>query len=136
MMHMYYRIYDTYVNYFKSKKELIYDKTEKNKINDEINYNDILIKLSKRSIIKYGYTRSKISGLLLINYTELNFEPLNNIIRNYPYNHGYGNFETNIILLYNDMIKKENIIQLLLINDSWNVPKDIYMYIYKFYIKI
>lgn len=96
-------------------------------------YNDILLELSKQSLIKYLYVKNNISGLLMINYTELESKHLHETIRNHPSNHGYGDFELGIISLYNDIIKKKNIINLLMISKSWDIPKEISIHICKFF---
>lgn len=78
--------------------------------------------------------KDNISGLLVIRYTELNFTPLYETIKNHPLNHGYGNFEIQIISLYNDMIKKKNIINLLKISKYWILPKEISIYICRIFL--
>lgn len=108
------------------------------KINKPINnnykyYNDILLELSKESIIKYVYMKDNISGLLVINYIELNFTPLYETIRNHPTDHGYGDFELKIISLYNDMIKKKNTITLLNVSKYWKIPTEISISICKIF---
>lgn len=120
-------------NYFTYNKISEFDNQSNSDIINKNNYNNILLELSKQSIIKYVYMKDNISGLLLIKYTELNFIPLYETIRNHPLDHGYGDFETKIISLYNDMIKRENIINLLKVSNHWYIPKDISMYICKIY---
>ena len=97
------------------------------------NYNYILSELSEQSIIKYIYMKDNSSGLLMIKYTELNFVPLYETIRNHPLSHGYGDFEIEIISIYNDMIKRKNIINLLSISKHWDIPKEISIYICKIF---
>ena len=92
-------------------------------------YNHILSELSEQCIIKYVYMKDNVSGLLMIKYTELNFVPLYETIRNHPLSHGYGDFEMAIILLYNDITKRKNIIDILNISRHWNIPREISVYI-------
>lgn len=118
------------MNYFTNNKTIQINKPTNNNYNY---YNDILSELSKESIIKYVYMKDNISGLLVINYTELNFIPLYETIRNHPLDHGYGDFELKIISLYNDMIKKKNTINLLNVSKHWEIPIEISIYICKTY---
>jgi hypothetical protein len=119
------------MNYFKYNIESKDDKD--NKINDIYYYSNILEELSKRSLIKYVFRKNNISGLLMIKYLEVNFKPLNDIIRNHPYDHGYGNFEQKIISLYNDMIKRDKLVNSLFIMNCYDLPKEIVIYILKIY---
>lgn len=130
---MYNLIKYVYRNYFTLKTQT---ESKDQKINDvdlscepELNYNYILRELSKESVIKYIYMKDNISGLLMIKYTELNFFPLYDTIRNQPSDYGYGDFEMKIISLYNDMIKRKNIINILNITTYWDLPREISIYI-------
>jgi hypothetical protein len=120
------------MNWFTCNKILEYNK-QSVKISDQSYYNNILLELSKQSIVKYIYMKDNISGLLVIKYTELNFIPLYETIRNHPLNHGYGDFEIKIISLYDDMIKKKNVINLLKVSKYWNLPREISIYICKIF---
>ena len=121
-----------HTNYFTNKT--LNDKQIEQNINNKKyhNWDDILRSLYQYSMIKYFYIKD-ISNIILIQYTELNSEPLFNTIRYHPANYGYGDFEKQIVLLYEYIIKRTIIINLLLMINSWSFPRDISIYICRFY---